>query len=75
MGFQGDKKYQDNLEIACKVKMKELSHYAHYPSPCSHHLNKPAWVGVVKKLRAADHDVVWAGDWQEDPGDGGLGLV
>jgi hypothetical protein len=29
MGFQGDKKYQDDLETACKVKMKDLSPYAH----------------------------------------------
>jgi predicted nuclease of predicted toxin-antitoxin system len=38
-------------------------------------LDACAWVGVVQELRAAGRDVVWAGDWQEDPGDGGVGLL
>ena len=32
-------------------------------------LDTCVWGGVCKELRAAGHDVVWAGDWQEDPGD------
>ena len=32
-------------------------------------LDTCVWGGVVQELRAAGHDVVWAGDWQEDPGD------
>ena len=32
-------------------------------------LDTCVWGGVVLELRAAGHDVVWAGDWQEDPGD------
>lgn len=27
------------------------------------------WGGAVADLRAAGHDVMWAGDWPEDPGD------
>lgn len=27
------------------------------------------WGGVVKELQSAGHDVVWAGEWSEDPGD------
>ena len=27
------------------------------------------WGGAVGELRAAGHDVEWAGDWPEDPGD------
>ena len=32
-------------------------------------LDTCVWGGVVQELRAVGHDVVWAGDWQEDPGD------
>jgi predicted nuclease of predicted toxin-antitoxin system len=32
-------------------------------------LDTCVWGGVVRELRAAGHDVVWAGEWQEDPGD------
>jgi predicted nuclease of predicted toxin-antitoxin system len=32
-------------------------------------LDTCVWGGAVKDLRSAGHDVVWAGDWQEDPGD------
>jgi predicted nuclease of predicted toxin-antitoxin system len=32
-------------------------------------LDTCVWGGAVQKLRAAGHDVIWAGDWQEDPGD------
>ena len=27
------------------------------------------WGGAVKDLRSGGHDVVWSGDWPEDPGD------
>ena len=27
------------------------------------------WGGAVPELKAAGHDVLWAGDWQQDPGD------
>ena len=27
------------------------------------------WSGAVPELKAAGHDVLWAGDWQQDPGD------
>jgi predicted nuclease of predicted toxin-antitoxin system len=27
------------------------------------------WGGAAGELRAAGHDVVWSGDWSEDPGD------
>ena len=27
------------------------------------------WGGVRPDLRAAGHDVVWTGEWDEDPGD------
>jgi len=27
------------------------------------------WSGAVRELVAAGHDVVWSGDWPEDPGD------
>jgi predicted nuclease of predicted toxin-antitoxin system len=27
------------------------------------------WGGAIAELRAAGHDVVWAGDWPSDPGD------
>ncbi len=32
-------------------------------------LDTCAWGGCCKILRKAGHDVVWAGDWAEDPGD------
>jgi predicted nuclease of predicted toxin-antitoxin system len=32
-------------------------------------LDSCVWGGARKKLEAAGHDVVWAGDWPEDPGD------
>jgi predicted nuclease of predicted toxin-antitoxin system len=27
------------------------------------------WGGVAQALSAAGHDVIWTGDWAEDPGD------
>lgn len=27
------------------------------------------WGGAAEEIRAAGHDVVWSGDWSEDPGD------
>jgi len=32
-------------------------------------LDTCVWGGVLKELEACGHDVVWAGDWPEDPGD------
>jgi len=32
-------------------------------------LDACVWGGALKDLVAAGHDVVWAGDWSEDPGD------
>jgi predicted nuclease of predicted toxin-antitoxin system len=32
-------------------------------------LDACVWGGAQAELRAAGHDVVWAGDWPEDPGD------
>ncbi|NOZ23060.1 MAG: toxin-antitoxin system, toxin component, PIN family protein [Planctomycetes bacterium] len=32
-------------------------------------LDACVWGGVRSDLEAAGHDVVWAGDWVEDPGD------
>ena len=32
-------------------------------------LDACVWGGVAQELRAAGQEVVWAGDWQEDPGD------
>jgi predicted nuclease of predicted toxin-antitoxin system len=32
-------------------------------------LDTCVWGGVSDTLRAAGHDVVWTGDWDEDPGD------
>lgn len=32
-------------------------------------LDTCVWGGARKNLEAAGHDVVWAGDWTEDPGD------
>jgi predicted nuclease of predicted toxin-antitoxin system len=32
-------------------------------------LDTCVWGGARKDLEAAGHDVVWAGDWPEDPGD------
>jgi predicted nuclease of predicted toxin-antitoxin system len=32
-------------------------------------LDTCVWGGVVKVLETAGHDVVWGGDWSEDPGD------
>ena len=27
------------------------------------------WGGVLRVLESAGHDVVWAGNWEKDPGD------
>lgn len=32
-------------------------------------LDACVWGGARKELKSAGHDVVWAGDWDEDPGD------
>ncbi|MBI4454941.1 MAG: DUF5615 family PIN-like protein [Acidobacteria bacterium] len=32
-------------------------------------LDACVWGGAMEFLTAAGHDVVWAGDWTEDPGD------
>jgi len=32
-------------------------------------LDTCVWGGAVAELRAAGHDVIWTGDWSEDPGD------
>lgn len=32
-------------------------------------LDTCVWGGVPPELEAAGHDVVWSGDWPEDPGD------
>jgi len=32
-------------------------------------LDTCVWGGACKELRSTGHDVVWAGDWPEDPGD------
>ena len=32
-------------------------------------LDACVWGGVRKSLRDAGHDVTWAGEWSEDPGD------
>ncbi len=32
-------------------------------------LDTCVWGGAVKDFRSAGHDVIWAGQWEEDPGD------
>ena len=32
-------------------------------------LDTCVWGGAVTELRRAGHDVIWVGDWPEDPGD------
>lgn len=32
-------------------------------------LDTCVWGGACKELEAARHDVIWTGDWSEDPGD------
>lgn len=32
-------------------------------------LDACVWGGAVAELRAFGHDVIWAGDWESDPGD------
>ena len=32
-------------------------------------LDTCVWGGATKTLEASGHDVVWTGDWSEDPGD------
>ncbi len=32
-------------------------------------LDTCVWGGACQELRSAGHDVVWAGEWSEDPGD------
>jgi predicted nuclease of predicted toxin-antitoxin system len=32
-------------------------------------LDTCVWGGVQQVLKAAGHDVIWAGDWDKDPGD------
>ena len=32
-------------------------------------LDTCVWGGVQQALSAAGHDVIWTGDWDEDPGD------
>ncbi len=32
-------------------------------------LDTCVWGGVLEMLKAADHDVIWTGNWEQDPGD------
>jgi predicted nuclease of predicted toxin-antitoxin system len=32
-------------------------------------LDTCVWGGAVNEIRMAGHDVIWSGDWSEDPGD------
>jgi len=32
-------------------------------------LDTCVWGGALEEIRSAGHDVIWAGDWEEDPGD------
>lgn len=32
-------------------------------------LDTCVWGGALQELRAAGHEVLWAGEWDEDPGD------
>ena len=32
-------------------------------------LDACVWGGAIEELKSAGHDVVWAGQWPEDPGD------
>ncbi len=32
-------------------------------------LDTCVWGGACKELQAAGHNVIWAGDWPDDPGD------
>jgi predicted nuclease of predicted toxin-antitoxin system len=32
-------------------------------------LDTCVWGGAIKTLEASGHDVIWSGDWSEDPGD------
>lgn len=32
-------------------------------------LDTCVWSGAAKDLRSAEHDVIWVGEWEEDPGD------
>ena len=32
-------------------------------------LDSCVWGGVRPQLEAAGHDVIWSGDWEQDPGD------
>jgi len=32
-------------------------------------LDTCVWGGAREQLRAQGHDVIWAGEWPEDPGD------
>lgn len=32
-------------------------------------LDTCVWGGALRILRAAEHDVVWSGEWETDPGD------
>jgi predicted nuclease of predicted toxin-antitoxin system len=32
-------------------------------------LDTCVWAGAAEPLRLSGHDVVWSGDWDEDPGD------
>jgi len=38
-------------------------------------LDTCVWGGARQNLVAAGHDVVWAGDWQDDPGDEEILLI
>lgn len=35
-------------------------------------LDTCVWGGAVEPLVAAGHDVIWVGDWPEDPGDAAI---
>lgn len=36
-------------------------------------LDTCVWGGARTNLEVAGHDVIWAGDWPEDPGDESMG--
>ena len=32
-------------------------------------LDACVWGGALEELKSAGHDVLWTGDWEQDPGD------
>jgi hypothetical protein len=63
---------QPTKATSCMNERPELRHVIAQWTPLSPHRSPCVWGGSKSALISLGHDVIWAGDWPEDPGDDAL---